>query len=81
MTMHEQPFFTKTDGAQPGITDTQVNQVLLGAQSATLAQSHIVFTGTAGVAVTFDTDIGVGLAAQEIGVSFDSGYLVLSNIG
>ncbi len=81
MTVHEQPFFTKTDGAEPGIANPQVDQVFLGTQSPTLAQSHIVFTGSTGIAITLDADVGVSLAAQKLGVSFYSGYLIRANIG
>ena len=66
MTVHEQPFFTKTDGAEPAVTDTQIYQVFLGPQCPALAQGHVVLIGAAGISVALDTDGGITVFLEKV---------------
>src|SRR3546814_19026599 len=61
--------FTVADHFDLGRAHTLHAQELRNGLGTTLTQSHVVLTGTALIGVAFQTDLGVAVALQVLGVS------------
>src|SRR5271156_4643879 len=61
--------------------DAERNQVVLRGFGASLAQTQVVFRGSALVAMAFDGDVNLRIGTQELGIFGQSGAGVLAQIG
>src|SRR4051812_3132075 len=74
-------FFAEADGIDAIGGDAQRDQVLLGGAGAAIAESEVVFGGTALVAMAFNGDALGRVVAEILGGFAESGASVGTNVG
>ena len=74
-------FFAEADGIDAIGGDAQRDQVLLGGAGAAIAESEVVFGGTALVAMAFNGDALGRVVAEILGGFAESGASVGANVG